>query len=231
MKKLCTVCFAAGMIAAAMAGVKDWEREGVPREHIEWLRIWVESAEATDAKLPRFIMIGDSISGTYGQDVCKLLKGAARGTVCSGSRCVGDPVLAEETKLVLSQYKYDVVHVNNGLHGWKVTEEEYGRYLADYVDLIRKLQPQAKIVWAQSTGVRKNGELDKFDPRHERVLKRNALALEVMKARGIEVNDLFAATDGKPELFAGDGIHYNGKGKDALVKQVAEAVKKALGLK
>jgi lysophospholipase L1-like esterase len=49
-----------------------------------------------------------------------------------------------------------------------------------------------------------------------------------MKERGIPTNDLFGLVVEHPDWHSGDGVHFNGKGKEAQAKQVAESVAKLL---
>ena len=62
--------------------------------------------------------------------------------------------------MVLDQCKFDVVHFNNGLHGWGYTEAEYEKGFPELVATIRKHAPKAKLIWATITPMRQSGKLD-----------------------------------------------------------------------
>lgn len=93
------------------------------RERIEWIDIWVTDADK-DA-LPRVLLVGDSITRGYFGAVEKHLAGKAYCARLTTSKCVSDPTFNDDLKLMLKQYKFSVIHFNNGLHGWGYTEEQY----------------------------------------------------------------------------------------------------------
>src|SRR2546428_10337357 len=89
-------------------------------ESIEWCDIWISHANETN--LPRVLLIGDSITRDYYPDVEKHLAGKAYVARLATSRFLTDPVLAKEIALVLEGTKFDVIHFNNGMHGWQHSE-------------------------------------------------------------------------------------------------------------
>jgi lysophospholipase L1-like esterase len=196
------------------------------RERIEWADIWVTDADKDD--LPRVLLIGDSITRGYFGEVEKHLAGNAYCARLATSKCVSDPSFMDEVQLLLKQYRFAVIHLNNGLHGWGYTEEQYHKGLAETVDAIRKQAGDAKLIWATTTPVRDRSDLESFGERTERVKVRNELAAEIMKERDIPTNDLFGLVEDHPDWFSSDGTHFNGKGKAAQGKQVADIVAKAL---
>ncbi len=199
----------------------------VVRESIEWLDVWVPGNAVKDQ--PRVLLIGDSITRGYYKAVEDKLKGKAVVCRLATSKSLGDPGLLDEVKLVLGQAKFDVVHFNNGMHGWGYTEDEYAQAIPALVTTIRKGAPGAKLVWASTTPVRVSGKTDQLDPKTDRVKARNTAAAEVMAKEKISVDDLFALVADKPELFSNDGVHLNAKGSAAVGEQVAAQVLKVLG--
>ena len=121
----------------------------VARESIEWADIWIPEANGTT--LPRVLLIGDSITRGYYPQVAEKLKGKASVARLATSKSLGDPVLLAEVALVLDQCRFDVVHFNNGLHGWGYTEAGYGKAFPELVATIRKHAPKAKLIWATTT--------------------------------------------------------------------------------
>src|SRR3984885_11339417 len=93
------------------------------KESIEWCDIWISHANETN--LPRVLLIGDSITRAYYPDVEKRIAGKAYVARLSSSAFISDPTLLMQIKMVLSQYKFDVIHFNNGMHGWRHSEKEY----------------------------------------------------------------------------------------------------------
>ena len=200
-------------------------RANVPRERIEWVNVWIEDAEKPMPK--RVLLIGDSIVGNYFPAVSKLLAGKAACMKLHGSRCVGDPVLLQEAKVALSLYKFDVIHVNNGLHGFGTSDEDYARFLPQYLDYLHRLQPQAKIVWARTTDVHPT-DYKNYETTHARIVKRNAAADAAVKERGYPVTDLYALSNAHPEYHVKDGCHFSAEGGKALAEAVAASIEAAL---
>ena len=131
---------------------------------------------------------------------------------------------ADKVALVLGGASFDVIHINNGLHGvGLVSEKEYAEFLPQFIEHIRRLAPRAKLVWASSTPWRVKGTPDTFDPKNENVLARNRIAAGVLAAQGIPINDLYSLGAEHPEYFA-DAVHYNAAGKAAQGALVAKAI-------
>lgn len=202
-------------------------QEHIAREYIEWSDVWLTGANQTDK--PHVLLLGNSITRGYHPKVEKLLEGKAYVGRLSGSKSVGDPALLDEVAAILKHNHFDVIHFNNGLHGFDYTEEEYAEAFPEYVALIRKYAPDAKLIWATITPVRQGEGMKDFAPITERMKARNAIATEYVKSQGIEVNDLWGVVADHPEYYAGgDGTHPVEAGFDALARQVAKVVEEAL---
>ena len=196
------------------------------RERIEWADIWVTDADKDD--LPRVLLIGDSITRGYFGEVEKQLEGKAYCARLTTSKCVSGPFFPDEVQLLLKQYHFAVIHFNNGLHGWGYTEEQYKVGLLRLMETFEKHAPDAKLVWTTTTPVRESGDLSKVSERTERVKARNRIAAAIMKQRGIPTDDLYGLVEQHPDWHSGDGVHFNGKGKEAQAAGVAESVLKCL---
>ncbi len=212
------------LLLAAAAAADDPPR--VVRENVEWLDVWIPGNNT--AGQPRVLLVGDSITRGYYKAVEDSLKGKAIVCRLATSKSLGDPGLLDEVRLVLGQAKFDVVHFNNGMHGWGYTEAEYAKAVPELIAVLRKGAPAAKLVWGHTTPVRVAGRTDQVDPKTDRVKARNAAAAAVMAKAGIPVNDLYAAVADRPELFSADGVHLTAKGSAALGEQVAAHVLKQL---
>ncbi|MBA4192620.1 MAG: hypothetical protein C0467_32025 [Planctomycetaceae bacterium] len=224
MTRVSIVTLASICLAASASPAADPPR--VVRENIEWLDVWVPGNGVKDQ--PRVLLIGDSITRAYYKTVEEKLKGKAIVCRLATSKSLGDPGLLDEVKLVLGQATFDVVHFNNGMHGWGYTEEEYAKAIPELLATLRKNAPNAKLVWASTTPVRVSGKIEQVDPKTDRVKARNQAAAEVMGKEKIPVNDLFSLVADKPDLFSQDGVHMNAKGSAALGEQVASEVLKLL---
>ena len=106
------------------------------RERIEWIDIWVTDADKEE--LPRVLFVGDSITRGYFGAVEKQLAGKASCARLTTSKCVSDPTFNDDLLLLLKQYKFSVIHFNNGLHGWGYTEEQYRDGLLKTVAVLKE---------------------------------------------------------------------------------------------
>lgn len=217
------------LLFLALASITTAADRVVPREGTEWCNIWMPNANKHD--LPRVLLIGDSVTQGYGPDVEKELTGRAYVARLATSRCVGDPVLHAEIAALLGADTFDVIHFNNGLHGvGSVSEKEYAEFLPQMLAHIRKLAPQAKLIWATCTPSHVNGKFEQLAPNNANITERNRISTELMAKDGIPVNDLYALMLPHSE-FCADGLHYKAEGKAMQGKQVAAEILKVLPVK
>ena len=171
-------------------------------------------------ELPHVLLIGNSITrGYYGKVEAALKEKAYVGRL-SNSKSVGDPALIEELTVVLKNTKFDVIHFNNGLHGFDYTEEEYDKSFTKLIKIIRKYAPKAKLIWATTTPVRTGEGMKEFAPITERLKIRNQIALKHINYAGIEVNDLWKVVIDHPDPIDA--------GYSALANQVIKVIKNVL---
>lgn len=218
-----------GLWVMCMCTLPIYAQQHIAREYIEWSDIWLPGANQTDK--PHVLLLGNSITRGYYSTVENLLEGRAYVGRMSGSKSVGDSALLDEVESILKHNHFDVIHFNNGLHGFDYTEEEFEKAFPEYVALIRKYAPDAKLIWATITPVRQGDGMKELAPITERMKARNTIALEYVKSQGIEVNDLWELVIEHPEYYAGgDGTHPVDSGFEILGQQVAKVVEKALDL-
>ena len=196
------------------------------RERIEWCDIWITNANSNE--LPRVLMIGDSITRGYFGGVEKALEGKANCARLTTSRCICDSVFFDELTLVLNQYPFDVIHFNNGLHGWGYTEAQYRQAFPRLLAALRRGNPNAKLIWTTTTPVRDRAQMEHLDGKTERVRERNKIAMDVVSQAGLPVDDLFALVVDHAEYYGNDGVHFNNEGRTAQVQQVAAAIAQQL---
>lgn len=197
------------------------------RENIEWLDVWVPNTN--DTTLPRVLLIGNSITRAYYGEVQSMLEGKAYVARLATSKSVGDPGLLSEIALVLSYGKFDVVHFNNGMHGFGYSEAEYEAAFPDLYKTIKKGAPEAKLIWATTTPVKCGEGMREFEERTHRIKERNRAAEAFLLDKQVSINDLFALVEDHPEYYAGgDGVHLVAIGTTAIARQVAEKVKSLL---
>ncbi|MBI3857296.1 MAG: SGNH/GDSL hydrolase family protein [Planctomycetes bacterium] len=184
-----------------------------------------------DPKLPRVLLIGDSISIGYTLPVRKLLQGKAnvhRIWENGGPTTTG----LEKLDAWLGKDKWDVIHFNWGLHDLKQVKNAPQVGLEDYEknlrELVKKLKATgATLVWASTTPV---PEGDQKPPRKaEDPPRYNAVAKKIMDENGIATDDLYAfALPKLQEIQLISNVHYNPQGYQALGGEVARVIQTAL---
>ncbi len=209
-------------------GIKANAQDQIKREDIEWLDVWLP--ETNNSGLPRVLLIGNSITRQYFKEVEQQLKGKAFVGRLSTSKSIGDPGLLKEIELVMGYHHFDVVHFNNGMHGWDYSEEEYARAFPGLLLVIRKCAPDAKLIWASTTPIRTGQDMKGFAERNSRVIERNRLAAEMLKNEDVLINDLYSVIEPDPVFYqGGDGVHPAPAGVKALATQVSNKIQQALG--
>ncbi len=209
----------------------DAQPAGVPpaaRESIEWCDIWISHADETN--LPHVLLIGDSITRAYYPEVEKHLAGKAYVARLATSRFISDPVLSQEIALVLDNTKFDIIHSNNGMHGWQHSEKEYGDAFPKFLATIKAHAPIAKLIWANTTTLKVSPDLppgEQTKSSDQRIAQRNDLAPEYIKPEGIDVDDLHSLVEGHPEYHS-DNVHFNEQGIALQATQVAAHIEKLL---
>jgi len=195
-----------------------------------------------DAKLPKVLIIGDSISLGYTPYVKNMLKDQAEVVHNRGNAGPTMRGVANIEKW-LGDTPWDVIHFNWGLwdmYGWEYAKEDRSpaRYAERLEALVARLKKtKAKLIWGTTTPACPEPEktmLRRFKTKVVIVpqLEQQYLdaALEVMKKNKVEVNDLYAVV--APELKkyspAADDVHYTKPGYEKLGEQVAKSIEAAL---
>ena len=192
-----------------------------PREATEWIVSYAYNA--SDTKLPRVLLVGDSICNGYSAEVCKDLAGTAYVTFFATSKCVCDASYLRSLAFFLDEYDYAVIHFNNGLHSLSSDRQDWEACLRQAIQLIKEKGKGAKIFWASSTPLK--------DPKlTEKAKELNAIAARVMAEENIPTNDLFALMDPLDrEANWSDTFHFKTEPKKMQAKSVGDCVRKALG--
>jgi lysophospholipase L1-like esterase len=175
--------------------------------------------------LPRVLLIGDSVSRGYTLAVRKGLKGQANvhrapencGPVANGLR---------KLDVWLGTQKWDLIHFNFGIH-------DRGTPIADYAmrleELLGRLEKSgAKIVWASTTPIPDDPAKGQ---RASSIVERNAVAAEIVKKRGLALDDLFSKVSPKLDSLQNpNDVHFNAAGYDFLGAEVAASIRAELKL-
>ena len=127
--------------------------------------------------------------------------------------------------MLLGSYCFEVIHINNGLHGFGYTEAQYEAGFGPLLKMLKKAASQAKLIWAMTTPVRRRGDLDQMnEERTVRVRECNRIAGAFAEQHGLRVDDLYAAVEAHPDFYQSGGTHFNESGVAALGKQAAASI-------
>ena len=123
-----------------------------------------------DPKLPRVLLIGDSVSRGYTMAVRKALAGKAN-VHRAPENCGPTSNGLKKLDVWLGDGKWDVIHFNFGIHDRATPPAQYEERLERIVARLQKTG--AKLVWASTTPIPKD-EAKKQTP--ESIVERNAIA-------------------------------------------------------
>ncbi|MGH9837522.1 MAG: GDSL-type esterase/lipase family protein [Blastocatellia bacterium] len=205
------------------------------------LPIWAQCQSQTPAtELPKIILIGDSIRLGYAPIVAKRLAGKA--TIVSSAANGGDSrnVLSHLDEWVIRE-KPAIIHINCGLHDLKLAKQtkrhqvelaEYEKNLQQIVDRLRR-ETSAAILFASTTPILDDRHAQRgaeFDRVEADVRRYNEVAVKVMRAANVTINDLhWVVTQGGAETLLGkDGTHYTPAGYERLAEAVADSLLRQL---
>jgi len=188
-----------------------------------------------DIPKKRILLIGDSISIGYTPFVAAMLKDKAdvqRPDANCGSTVLG----LRQIDAWLGNKKWDVIHFNFGLHDLRRMDEEgnfdpdakgerqvsLSEYEKNLMELVCCLKETgARLIWCSTTPVpdgcqwRVSGDEKNY----------NEVALKVMTAENIQVNDLHAAVLQELAKFQNpNDVHFNEEGYEFLARVVVRAI-------
>ncbi len=212
-----------------------------PTPPASWGGGWGFAAAATtEPKLPRVLLIGDSILNGYRGTVTRELAGKANIDVWLNPIHQASPELHEQLQGVLAQGPYDLVHFNMGLHGFdqgrsRIPADQFQPLTRKLVEAIRKGAPGAVLIWASSTPMSLNGKPTELDPvNNPIIIEHNKLAAQVMQEFHLPINDLYSLMLDKLDLGRGDTVHWKPEGSVVQGHAVASIIEphlKARGAK
>lgn len=192
--------------------------EEVHREGTEWCQIHIP--KATDYSHKRILFVGDSITNAYYSQTAKALADEAVSVKFVTSASVADPAFHIQLESVLNGYSYDLIHFNNGLHGFSYNEEEYMLGYRKALNRIQAHSPKAPVILALSTALKVSSELDHLNPQ---VFKRNKLVSDYAKENGYFINDLFKISYKRDEFYS-DPYHYHAQAVKLQSNKVVKTI-------
>ena len=209
LRKLLSFVFVLCALPTLPAFVSAQARHPVPEE-IEWT--WEVRPTDYNPKLPDVLLLGDSISRNYYATVKRLLANQANVYLMATSASVGDPRLPRQivSFCKMQGVRFDVVHFNNGMHGWTYTEDDYRRAFPNFLRTIRSSAKGAKLIWATTTPVKVDAVPG---PTNSRVDARNAIAKTFIDAEHIPIDDQHELMMHHRDLYE-DTVHFNKSGAE-----------------
>ena len=176
-----------------------------------------------DPKLPRVLLIGDSVSRAYTQTVRKELAGKAnvhRAPANCGPTATG----LKKIDIWLGDGKWNIIHFNFGIHDRNTSIADYTNRLEQLIARMNKTG--ATLIFANSTPL---PDVPKKRFTATSIVERNAAAAKVMARHEIIINDLFSAiTPRLAELQRPDDCHFTGPGNTFLGQTVAAFLERQL---
>jgi acyl-CoA thioesterase-1 len=209
----------------------------------KWIIVLILSCvsfSSSTNKLPKVLIIGDSISGGYLPVVKEKLQGIAE---VQTPKEPGDGGGTNNAILYIDKWigekKWHVIHFNFGLHDIKHIDPETGKnsknlnhpqqanpeqYGKNLSEIVKKLKAtNAKLIFATTTPYPDKLGKQMRSPGMPKIY--NQVALEIMKKNGIEVNDLYSfVLPRMDELQRPNNVHFTEAGSKALGTQVAKAI-------
>lgn len=198
-------------------------------ETYEWDNTWWE--HASDASLPRVLIVGDSITCGYRGKVNPILRGQAYADGFGTSKAVDNPWFADSVVLFMRQMaRCDAVIFNNGLHGFHLSAEEYEAGYRRVLGALLAQYPDKKWTLVLSTPVRDTADLTQFTGQNEQVKARNEAVRRIAADLGLPVMDYYTPLENRPELWSPDGVHLKDEGYALLAQMCSEHIRAQLGL-
>jgi acyl-CoA thioesterase-1 len=189
------------------------------------------AAVTDDPKLPRVLLIGDSISIGYTVPTRKLLEGKANVHRIPEN---GGPTTNGRAKIKkwLGDSKWDVIHFNWGLHDIKMDTGKHQVPVGEYEKNLRELvltmkATKARLIWASTTPV-PAGDV-KPVRRDDDVVSYNAVAKKIMDENNVAINDLYAFAMPRLKMIQQPvNVHFTASGSATLAERVAREIEAAL---
>ena len=193
----------------------------VKLEKNDWSNIWIENANQSEK--PRILFVGDSITEGYYSFIGDYLAQDFSLGYYVTSKFLGNPDYQTELTTILDRYDFEIIHINNGLHGWDYSIQEYQKGLEDIKRILDDHAPNALIIWCMTTPIRVEENLESLDKLNQDVILRNQAALEILGENGVIINDLYSEMLKHPEYYR-DGYHFNSAGKGFQAKVIGEFI-------
>jgi hypothetical protein len=193
-------------------------------EEIEWT--WEVRPAHVDSKLPNVLLVGDSITRNYYPEAQRQLNRIANVYLMATSASVGDPRLSHQLAdfSIMMAVSFQVVHFNNGMHGWAYSEADYRAAFPSFIAALHAMAPGASFIWATTTPVKVDAVPG---PTNARVDARNSIALTFIKDAGISIDDQHGLMTQHLDQYE-DSVHFKTVGAVIQGQQAAQSIRSSL---
>lgn len=187
------------------------------------------------------LLVGDSIRAGYDKAVKRTLEGLANVFFPEENCRFASYVLRNFHEYFgeLKGEEIDVIHWNAGL--WdclRLFEEDphtpidiYAYYIERICIRIKKLCPNAKVIFATSTSVITEKMPENFKRYNNEIEEYNKVAVDIVKKYGFLTNDLYSVSTKLDESAHSDSVHYyTPEGTEAFANKVLYYLAEALEL-
>ena len=180
---------------------------------------------ADDPKLPRILLIGDSVSRGYTLAVRAALAGKAN-VHRAPENCGPTANGLKKLDVWLGDGKWNLIHFNFGIHDRATSLADYETRLEQLTQ--RLLRSGARLVWASSTPLPTQSSYGS----DAAIVVRNEIAARVMQRHKVPVDDLYAHIAPRLADFQRpNDVHFTDAGYAYLGDQVAAEISRMLTLK
>lgn len=194
------------------------------KERFEWVRSWCDNT--TETKLPRVLLVGDSITEGYEATVRDRLKGICYVDYLATSYAVDSKMYNTLVRGIVEDSDYEIVHFNHGLHGKHMSKRTYESKL---FQLLKFIEARSNVILATSTHINTQNNENVEHEWEKKIKERNEVILTYAAERGLIVDDLYTVSvQMAVEKRASDGVHYFDQGYRELASHVIESISKQL---
>lgn len=196
-------------------------------EYFEWDWTWFDNAPDKDSD--RILVIGDSITVGYRTILSKVAGGRYFVDGIATSKGVDNPAFTALIDYVMPQLgNTKVVLINNGLHGWHLSADDYEKHYDALVKHITGKYSDMKFVIVTTTPARSKENIKEFAENYSEILERNKRATKIAEKYGVAVFDAFSVVAGQINLYSPDGVHLKEDGYELIAKELNEFITKLL---
>ena len=185
-------------------------------------------------KLPKVLLLGDSIRMSYQWPVADKLEGIAEIVGPEDNCQFSAYTLSSLDRWINALGVPDVVHWNNGIHDSghnparkpvQIPLETYLKNLESILSRLKEMTPH--VIWATTTPVHPDRPFrsDQWSWRNAEIDQYNGTARKLMEEHSIPINDLHSVVAADPDIYLSeDQLHLSSEG----IEKCAEAVAKAI---